>query len=137
MSTGERRRKINGREYDTLLPIPCAPKELDVLLDKWIADEVFKPNQVFKEPAEEERRDPRFCYLHNYVQHPTAKCWAFRRLVHCRIKEGTLELFQQEVQRNPLPNHKGKGVAAMVICTDPGEDEEGNLALPAAAITTL
>ena len=46
MSTGERRRKINGREYDTPLPIPCTPKELDVLLDKWIVDKVFKPNQV-------------------------------------------------------------------------------------------
>ena len=44
---------------------------------------------------------------------------------------------QQEVQRNPLPNHKGKGVAAVVICMDLGEDEEENLALLAAAITTL
>ena len=44
---------------------------------------------------------------------------------------------QQEVQRNPLPNHKGKGVAAVVIFADPGEDEEENLALPATAITTL
>ena len=86
---------------------------------------------------EEERRDPCFCRLHNYVQHPTAECWALLRLVHRRIKEGTLELTQQEVQRNPLPNHKGKGVAAVVICADPGEDEEENLALPAAAITTL
>ena len=56
--------------------------------------------------------------------------------MHSRIKEGTLELSQQEVQRNPLPNHKGKGVAVVVICVDPGEDEE-NLALPAATITTL
>ena len=57
--------------------------------------------------------------------------------MHRRIKEGTLELTQQEVQRNPLPNHKGKGVAAVVICADPGEDEEENLALPATAITTF
>ena len=57
--------------------------------------------------------------------------------MHRRIKEGTLELTQQEVQRNPLPNHKGKGVAAVVICVDPGEDKEENLALPTAAITTL
>ena len=56
---------------------------------------------------------------------------------HRRIKEGTLELTQQEVQRNPLPNHKGKGVAAVVICADPEEDEKENLALPAAAITIL
>ena len=60
ISIGEGRRKTNGREYDTPPPIPCTPKELDVLLDKWIADGIFKPNQVSKEPTEEERRDPRF-----------------------------------------------------------------------------
>ena len=137
ISTSERRRKTEGKEYDTPPPIPCTSKELDVLLDKWIADEVFKPNQVSREPIEEERRDPCFCRLHNYMPHPTTECWALRRLVHRMIKEGTLELSQQEVQKNPLPNHKGKGVAAVVICADPGEDEEENLALPAAAITTL
>ena len=67
VSTGEQRRKIDGREYDTPPPIPCMLKELDVLLDKWIADGVFKPNKVSKEPTEEERKDPRFYCLHNYV----------------------------------------------------------------------
>ena len=57
--------------------------------------------------------------------------------MHCRIKDGTVELSQQEVQRNPLLNHKGKGVATVVICADLGEDEEENPALLAAAITTL
>ena len=71
------------------LPLPCTPKELDVLLDKWIVDRTFKPNQVSREPMEEERRDPRFCPLHNYGQHPTVKCWALRRLVYRRIKEDT------------------------------------------------
>ena len=137
VSIGEWRRKTKGKEYDTPLPIPCTPKELDVLLDKWIADRVFKPNQVSREPIEEEWRDPRFFHLHNYIQHPTAECWALRRLVHCRIKEGTLELSQQEVQRNPLPNHQGKGVVAVVICADLGDDEEENPTLPVAAITTL
>ena len=74
VSTRERRRKTEGREYDTPPPIPCTPKELDVLLDKWIADGAFKPNQVSREPTEEERKDLCFCRLHNYVQHPTAKC---------------------------------------------------------------
>ena len=137
VSTGNQRRKTEGREYDTPPPLQCTPKELDVLLDKWIADRTFKPNQVSREPTEEEMRDSHFCRLHNYVQHPTTECWALRRLVHRKIKEGTLELIQQEVQRNPLPNHKGKGVAAVMICADPGEDEEENLALPAATITTL
>ena len=135
--TSERRRKTDGREYDISLPIPYTLKELDVLLDKQIVDGVFKPNQVSKEPPEEERRDLCFCSLHNYVQHLTVKCQALRRLVHRRIKEGTLELSQQEVQRNSLPNHKGKGVAAVVICENPGEDEEENPALPATTITTL
>ena len=58
-------------------------------------------------------------------------------MVHRRIKEGTLELSQQKVQRNPLSNHKGKGVAAVVICVDPGENEEEKPALPATVITTL
>ena len=137
VSTGKRRRKTDGREYDTPPPIPCTPKELNKLLDKWIADGIFKTNQVSREPTEEEQRDLRFCRLHNYVQHPIAKCWALRRLVHRWIKEGTLELSQQEVQRNPLLNHKGKGVAVVVICADPGEDKEENPALPATAITIL
>ena len=34
VSTKEQRRKIEGREYDMPPPIPCTPKELDVLLDK-------------------------------------------------------------------------------------------------------
>ena len=137
VSTSEWRRKIDGREYNTPLPIPCTTKELEVLRDKWIADGVFKPNQVSREPIEEERRDPRFCCLHNYVQHPTVECWALCRLVHHKIKEGTLELSQQEVQRNPFPNHKGKGVVAVVICADPGEDKEESPTFPAVAITTL
>ena len=74
VSTDERKRKTEGREYDTPPPIPCTLKELDVLLDKWIVDGVFKPNQVFRESIEEEQKDPRFCYLHKYVQHPSAEC---------------------------------------------------------------
>ena len=74
VSIGDRRRKTEGREYDTPSPLPCTPKELEVLLEKWIADEIFKPNQVSREPTEDERRDSRFCRLHNYVQHPIAEC---------------------------------------------------------------
>ena len=41
------------------------------------------------------------------------------------------------MQRKPLSNHKGKGVAAVVISADLGEDEEERSALPATTITTL
>ncbi|KAK9984524.1 hypothetical protein SO802_034049 [Lithocarpus litseifolius] len=90
-----------------------------------------------RESTEEEWKDPRFCCLHNYGQHLITECWALHRLVHRRIEEGTLELSQPLVQRNPIPNHKGKGVAAVVIYANPGEDKKERLALPAAIITTL
>lgn len=137
VSTSERKRKANGREHNTPPPLPCTPNDLGVLLDKWIVNGVFKPNQVSREPIKEERRDPHFYRLHNYMQHPTAKYWALCRLVHNRFKERTLELSQPEVQRNSLPNHKGKAVATVKICADLREDEEKSLALLVAMFTTL
>lgn len=74
VSTSEKRRKSNGREYESPPPIPCMPNELDVLLDKWIINEVFKPNHVSREPTEDEWKDPHFCRLHNYMKHATAEC---------------------------------------------------------------
>ena len=57
--------------------------------------------------------------------------------MHHKIKEGTLEFSQPEVQRNPLLNHKGKGLAIVVICVDLGEDKEEGPTLLTAAITIL
>ena len=57
--------------------------------------------------------------------------------MHRRIKEGNLELSQPEVQRNPSPNHKGKGVVAVVICAYLEKDEKERPVLPVTAITTL
>ena len=92
VSIGEKRKKSEKREYEGLLPTLCTPKELAMLLDRLIINRVFKLNHVSREPIEEERRDLRFCRLHNYVQHATAECWALRKLVHPRIKKGTLKL---------------------------------------------
>ena len=74
VSTVEKRKKSKGREYKSPPPVPCMPKELDVLLDKWIANGVFKSNHVSREPNEDEWRDTCFCWLHNYVQHATIEC---------------------------------------------------------------
>ena len=54
MSTSKKRRKSKGRDYKSPSPIQSTPKELDMLLDKWIAYGVFKPNQVSREPTKEE-----------------------------------------------------------------------------------
>ena len=44
VSTNKKRKRPNGREYESPPAIPCTPKELDVLLDKWIAVGAFKLN---------------------------------------------------------------------------------------------
>ena len=51
MSTGEKRKKSKGKEYESPPPILCTPKELNVLLDKWIANRAFKPNHVSRKPT--------------------------------------------------------------------------------------
>ena len=54
VSTSEKKRKADEREYNSPPPLPCTPKALDVLLDNWIANGVFKPNQASsREPMEE------------------------------------------------------------------------------------
>ena len=49
--------------------------------------------------------------------HATKDCWTLQSLFLNKLRERTLELTQREpeVQRNPLPNHKGKIVVAIVI----------------------
>ena len=48
MSIENQRRKIEGREYDTFPPLPCTPKKLDVLLDKWIANGILNPTRFLE-----------------------------------------------------------------------------------------
>ena len=74
ISISEKRKRPQGRGYESLPSIPSTSNELDILLDKWIADVVFNPNHISRDPTEEERRDPRFYRLRNYMQHSTTEC---------------------------------------------------------------
>ena len=100
--------------------IPCTTEELNHVLDKWIGDGVVRPFTVSKPPMEEERKNPLFYKIHNYVKHSTKDSWTLRRHFQKKLREGTLELTQKgpKVQRNPLPNHKGEGGDG---CSDPWE----------------
>ena len=55
------------------------------------------------------------------------------------LREGTLKLTQKEpeVQRNPLPNHKGKGVVAVVIHGNPAEAEESKASFHPSTVRSL
>ena len=71
--------------------------------------------------------------------HSTKDYWTLRRLFHKKHREGTLELTQKEpeVQRNPLPNHKGKGVVAVVIYGNPTEAEESKGSFHSSIVRTV
>lgn len=88
-------------------------------------------------PLRKNKGTPVFAICIIMCKHAITKCWTFHKLVHRIIKEGTLELSQPKVQRNPFPNHKGKGIAIVVICVDSGANEEERPALPTLAITIL
>lgn len=93
---GEKRKRSEGKTFEEPPMIPCTTAELNHVLNKWIKDRIFKPNQVAKPPTEDERKNPLFCKLHNYVKHATKDCWTLRRLFHKKLREGTLDLTQRE-----------------------------------------
>ena len=95
-SVGEKRKRPDGKVFEEPPVIPCIAEELSHVLDKWIGDGVVRPFTVSRPPTEEERKNPLFCRIHNYVKHSTKDCWTLRRLFHKKVREGTLELTQKE-----------------------------------------
>ena len=93
---GEKRKRPDGKVFEKPPMIPCTLEELNHVLDKWIGDGVVRPFIVSRPPTEEERKNPLFCRIHNYVKHSTKDCWTLRRLFHKKLREGTLELTQKE-----------------------------------------
>ena len=94
-SIGEKRKSPDRKVFEEPPAIPCTAEELNHILDKWIGDGVVRPFTVSRPPMEEERKNPLFCRIHNYVKHSTKDCWTFRRLFHKKLREGTLELTQK------------------------------------------
>ena len=70
-SIGEKRKRPDGKVFEEPLAIPCTTEELNHVMDKWIGDGVVRPFIVSRPPTEEERKNPLFCRIHNYVKHFT------------------------------------------------------------------
>ena len=138
-SVGEKMKRPDEKVFKEPPAIPCTAEELNHVLDKWIRDGVVRPFIMSKPPTEEERKNPLFCRIHNYVKHSTKDCWTLCKLFHKKLREGTLELTQKEpeVQRNPLPNYKGKGVVAVVIHGNLAEAKETEGSFHLSTIRTL
>ena len=114
------------------------------ILDKWVADGIIKLLEISKKATEEDKKNPKFCYFHQYVHHSTADCWTLRRKFHEKIQDGTLELPQvrQKVNIDPFLKHQEKGAVSVVIhgnASDVDTDEPiaANSAMTPAAVKTL
>ena len=138
-SVGEKRKRLEGKVFEEPPVIPCTVEELNHVLDKWIGDGIVRPFTVSRPSTEEERKNPLFCRIHNYVKHSTKDCWTLHKIFHKNLREGTLELTQKEleVQRTPLPNHKGKGVVDVVIYGNQAEVEEFEVSFHPSTVRTL
>ena len=84
-SIGEKRKRPKGKVTKEPLVIQCTTEELNHVLDKWIGDGIVSPFTVSRPLIEEERKNPLFCRIHNYVKHSTKDCWTLRRFFHKKV----------------------------------------------------
>ena len=114
------------------------------ILNKWVADDIFKLPESPKKATEEDKKNPKFCHFHQYIHHSTVDCWTLQRKFHEKIQERTLELPQarQKVHTNPFLKQKDKTVVSVVIhrnANDADMDEPAttSTAMTLTAIKTL
>jgi hypothetical protein len=144
-TVNNKRKKSNERSFEEPPPpVPCTLEEMMAILNKWVADGIVKLPEISKKVTEEDKKNPKFCYFHQYVHHSTADCWTLRRKFHEKIQDGTLELPQarQKVHIDPFLKHKEKGAVSVVIhgsASDADMDEPvaASTAMTPAAIKTL
>ena len=113
---------------------------MNAVIDKWMVDRVLRPFKPICEPTQEDMQKPFYCRYHRYVGHGTRDCRTIRRTFHKKISDGTLKLTrEQEVQRNPLPqHHRGKATTAVLFHNGADENETASgTSMPPAAISAL
>jgi hypothetical protein len=136
-SVNNKRKKSNERSFEEPPPpVPCTLEEIMAILNKWVADGVVKLPEVSKKATKEDKKNPKFCYFHQYVHHSTANCWTLRRKFHEKIQDGTLELPQakQKVHIDPFLKHKDRAVVSIVIH---GNASDADMDEPASASSAM
>ena len=74
-SVGEKRKRSEGKVIKEPPVILCTAEKLNHVLDKQIGDGIIKPFTVSRPPTEEERKNPLFCRIHNYVKYSIKDFW--------------------------------------------------------------
>jgi hypothetical protein len=136
-TVNNKRKKSSERSFEeTPPPVPCTLEEMMAILNKWVADGVIKLLEAPKKATEEDKKNPKFCYFHQYVHHSTTDCWTLRRKFYEKIQDGTLELPQakQKVHIDPFLKHKDRAVVSVVIH---GNTSDVDMDEPAAASTAM
>jgi hypothetical protein len=112
-------------------------EEMMAILNKWVADGIIKLPEAPKKATEEDKKNPKFCYFHQYVHHSTADCWTLRRKFHEKIQDGTLELPQvkQKVHIDHFLKHKDRAVVLIVIHGNASDVDMDKLAIVNSAMT--
>ena len=85
VSVREKRKILIRKVFEEPPMIPCTTEELNHVLDKWIRDGIVRPFTMSKPPIEEERKNPLFCRIHNYVKHSTKDYWTLHRIFHKKL----------------------------------------------------
>jgi hypothetical protein len=116
--------------------VPCTLEEMIAILNKWVANGIVKLPEAPKKATQEDKKNPKFCYFHQYIHHSTADCWTLQRKFHEKIQEGTLKLpqTQQKVHTDHFLKHKDKAVVSVIIH---GNASDANMDEPAAASTAM
>jgi hypothetical protein len=136
-TVNNKRKKSTKRSFEEPPPlVPCTLEEMIAILNRWAADGIIKLLKAPKKATEEDKKNHKFCYFHQYIHHSTADCWTLRRKFYEKIQDGTLELLQaqQKVHTDPFLKHKDKCVVSVVIH---GSASDVNMDEPAAASTAM
>ena len=104
-----------------------------MLLDKWIV----KPQPSFQGTHRKGTKGPAFLPFARLCVTPYRRMLGALQTGASQNQRRNSQVISTRSPKKPTPNHKGKVVAAIVICTDPREDKEERPALLAAAITSL
>ncbi|XP_026435110.1 uncharacterized protein LOC113332818 [Papaver somniferum] len=103
---GRRGGKADGGRSNPLPPLSCSREKKKGLREKWVAKKEENLSPVATEPTATDKMHERYCHYHRRVNHPTVECFSLRYIVQRRRARGELEIGEQNIQKDLLPQHQ-------------------------------
>jgi hypothetical protein len=102
-TVNNKRKKPSERSFEEPPPpVPCTLEEMVAILNRWVADGIIKLPEAPRKATEEDKKNQKFCYFHQYIHHSTVDCWTLRRKFHEKIQDGTLDTFKHSKRYIPI-----------------------------------